>query len=75
MGFLVKILILAGIGNIGKSLPQLAGFRQVIFWVKWAPDLQREREVWLVGMGAWLQARANDWSVHKMDFFLVSANK
>ena len=43
MGFLVKILILAGIGNIGKSLPQLPGFRQVIFWVKWTPDLQRER--------------------------------
>ena len=54
MGFLVKIFILAGIGNIGKSLPQLAGFRQVIFWVKWAPDLQREGERygwWVWGQG------------------------
>ena len=51
MGFRVKILILAGIGNIGKSLPQLLGFRQVIFWVKWTPDLERDRGMVAGGYG------------------------
>ena len=51
MGFRVKILILAGIGNIGKSLAQLLGFRQVIFWVKWTPDLERDRGMVAGGYG------------------------